>query len=128
MDKGKRDLIGSIEKVLSKEIDIHEENLKKCIIPEINVDFSGMDVLNSSNYIKCKDAVDEINTEISKIREIIYKKINQPYTPIIDFESNLIDKLEQYELFRTKLQQEIDIYNNAVNKIESLKKIFQQII
>ena len=31
-DQGKRDLIGSIEKVLSKEVDIHEENLIKCII------------------------------------------------------------------------------------------------
>src|SRR5699024_6324464 len=103
-DQGKRDLIGSIEKVLSKEVDIHEENLKKCIIQELNVDFSGMDVLGSPNYIKCKDIVEEINREIFKIREIILKKINHPYTPITDFESHLIDKLEQYEFFRTKLQ------------------------
>ena len=121
-DQGKRYLIGSIEKVLSKEVDIHEEKLKKCIIQELNVDFSGMDVLNSPNYIKCKDVVEEINKEIFKIREIILKKINHPYTPITDFESCLIDKLEQYELFRTKLQQEIENYNNAVKKIGTLKR------
>lgn len=121
-DQGKRDLIGSIEKVLSKEVDIHEENLKKCIIQEVNVDFSGMDVLNSPNYIKCKDIVEEINKEIFKIREIILKKINHPYTPITDFESDLNDKLEQFELVRTKLQQEIDTYNNAVKRIGTLKK------
>lgn len=119
-DQGKRDLISSIEKVLSKEVDIHENNLKKCIIPELNVDFSGMDVLNSRNYIKCKDVVEEINKEIFKIREIILKKINHPYTPITDFESDLIYKLEQYELVRTKLQQEIETYNNAVKRIEVL--------
>lgn len=121
-DQGKRELIGSIEKVLSKEVDIHEENLKKCIIQEVNVDFSGTDVLNSPNYIKCKDIVDEINKEIFKIREIILKKINHPYTPITDFESDLNDKLEQFELVRTKLQQEIDTYNNAVKRIGTLKK------
>lgn len=121
-NQGKRDLIGSIEKVLSKEVDIHEQNLKKCIIQELNVDFSGMDVLNSSNYIKCKDVVEEINREIFKIREIIIKKINHPYTPITDFKSDLIDKLEQYELVRTKLQNEIETYNNAVKKIETLKR------
>ncbi|MCM1288751.1 MAG: AAA family ATPase [Clostridium sp.] len=121
-DQGKRDLISSIEKVLSKEVDIHEKNLKKCIIPELSVDFSGMDVLNSPNYIKCKDVVEEINKEISKIREIILKKINHPYTPITDFENDLIYKLEQYELARTKLQQEIETYNNAVKRIGALKR------
>lgn len=121
-DQGKRDLIGSIEKVLSKEVDIHEGNLKKCIIQEVNVDFSGMDILNSPNYMKCKDVVEEINREIFKIREIILRKINHPYTPITDFDSCLIDKIEQYELFRIKLQQEIDTYNNAVKKIEELKR------
>ena len=88
----------------------------------MNVDFSGMAVLDSPNYIKCKDAVEEINKEIFKIREIILKKVNCPYTPIIDFESDLIDKLEQYELVRIKLQQEIEAYNNAVKRIETLKR------
>lgn len=121
-DQGKRDLIGSIEKVLSKEVDIHEGNLKKCIIQEVNVDFSGMDILNSPNYMKCKNGVEEINREIFKIREIILRKINHPYTPITDFDSCLIDKIEQYELFRIKLQQEIDTYNNAVKRIDELKR------
>lgn len=91
-------MIGSIEKVLSKEVDIQEKNLKKCFMQEVSVDFSGMAVLDSPNYIKCKNAVEEINKEIFKIREIILKKVNHPYTPIIDFESDQIDKLEQYEL------------------------------
>ena len=121
-DKGKRDLIGSIEKVLSKEVDIHEKNLKKCILQELNVDFSGMDALHSPNFIKCKDTLEEINKEILKIREIIYKKINHPYTPITDFESCLIDKIGQYEMFRTKLQLEIETYNNAVKEIEILRR------
>jgi len=121
-DQGKQDLISSIEKVLSKEVDIHKEKLNQCIIQEVNVDFSGMDVLESTNYIKCKDAVEEINKEISKIREIILKKANHPYTPITDFESNLNEKIEQFEIYRSKLQNEIETYNDAVKRIEILKK------
>lgn len=120
--QGKQDLITSIQKVLSKEVDIHEEKLSKCIIPEVSVDFSGMDVLNSENYIKCKDAVEALNREIFKIREIILKKINHPYTPITDFESELLDRLEEYEAARTKLQQEIEMYNEAVKRIGTLKR------
>ena len=120
-DQGKRNLIRSIEKVLSKEIDIHEDNLKKCIIHEVTVDFSGMDVLDSQYYIKCKDLVEEINKEIFRIREVILKKINHPYTPILDFECDLLEKLDKYEFIRIKLQQEIDTYNNAVKRIDTLK-------
>ncbi len=57
-----------------------------------------------------------------RYEKLSLKKINHPYTPITDFESDLNDKLEQYELVRTKLQQEIDTYNNAVKRIGTLKK------
>lgn len=66
--------------------------------------------------------MEEINKEIFKIREIIIKKINHPYTPITNFESDLIDKLERYEFTRVELQKEIENYNDAVKKIGILKK------
>lgn len=119
---GKKDLISSIEKVLSEEIDVHEQKLKNCIIPDVVVDFSGLDVLNSQNYRDCRDRVDEINKEIFKIREIICKKINHPYTPITEFDCDLTEKIEKFEISRVKLQQEIDSYNDAVKRISSLKR------
>ena len=121
-NKEKKYLLDSIEKVLSKEVDIHEENLKACIVQDVDVDFSGMDVLNSKNYTKCKNLVEEINKEIFKIKEIILKKINHPYTPIVDFESELIDKIGEYEIVRVELQKEIDDYNDAVKRIGMLKR------
>lgn len=118
----KQDLVSSIEKVLSKEIEIHEENLRKCTLQDVIVDLSGMEVLNSENYINCINAIESINTEIFKIREIILKKINHPYTPIKDFESDLDEKLLYYEMVRSKLQQEIEAYNDAVKRVETLKR------
>lgn len=121
-DLGKKDLISSIEKVLSKEIDIHEENLKKCILQEVKVDLSGMEVLNSEDYLKCLKVIEDINTEIFRIREIVLKKINHPYTPITDFESDLTGKLEKYEIVRSKLQQQIETYNDAIKRVGTLKR------
>lgn len=121
-DDVKQELIKSIEKVLSKEVDIHKINLSKCIIPEIGMDFSGLEVLKSDNCEKCRKAIEDINREILRIDEVISEKINLPYTPIENFKSELPEKLEQYEIVRGKLQQEIDTYNDAVKRIGTLKK------
>ena len=119
----KHSLICSIEKILSKEVDVHVEKLRGCLIKEVSVDFSGIDVINSENCSKCKKAVDRINDEIFKICEIVRKKIFHPYTPIIDFESNLGSYLNEYETVRRELQKEIDAYNDAVNKVARLKRL-----
>lgn len=117
----KQSLIKSIEKVLSKEIDIHENKLKQCIISEITVDLSDYDILNSKKHRECQKLIEEINHEIFKIREIVLKKIHHPYTPILDFSCDLIEKLERYEIARKQLQEEVDAYNNAAKRITSLK-------
>lgn len=118
----KKGLIESIERVLSKEFDEHQDRLRKSIILEVEADLNGYDALDSKVVLACRNKVEELNKEIFKIREIILKKINHPYTPITDFESELNDKLEEYEELRKKLQDEIDKYNEAVGKVGILEK------
>lgn len=118
----KKGLIESIERVLSKEFDEHQDKLEKSIIQEVEVDFNGYDVLDTKLVLACKTKIEEINKAIFQIREIILKKINHPYTPILDFETELSDRLEEYEELRKKLQNEIDKYNDAVGKVGILEK------
>lgn len=118
----KKGLIESIERVLSKELDEHQDKLEKSIIQEVEVDFNGYDVLDTKLVLACKTKIEEINKAIFQIREIILKKINHPYTPILDFETELSDRLEEYEELRKKLQNEIDKYNDAVGKVGILEK------
>ena len=119
-DDQKKDLVTSIEKVLSKIVDEHLEALRKCKIPEVNVDFSGLESLNSSYEIKCRATVEEINREIHKIEEAINKKIHHPYNPIMNFDSDLKYEIEKYESYRKELQQEIDDYNKAIKEKKTL--------
>lgn len=118
----KKGLIGSIEKVLSKEFDEHQEKLKKSILQTVEVDFNGYEVLDSKTVLNCKNKIEEINKEIFSIREVILEKYNHPYTPILDFETGLLDRLEEYEQLRKQLQDEIDNYNEAVGKIGTLER------
>lgn len=118
----KKGLIESIERVLSKEFDEHQDKLEKSIIQEVEVDFNGYDVLDTKLVLACKTKIEEINKAIFQIREIILKKINHPYTPILDFETELSDRLEEYEELRKRLQNEIDKYNDAVGKVGILEK------
>ena len=122
----KQNLISSIERVLSKEVDIHKNNLEEKYIKEVEVDFGGMESLGSNNYVKCKELVLDINKEISKINEKIAHKINYPYSPIADFHSNLNTLLEQYEIYRIKLQIEINEYNNAIKQTAKLKALLSK--
>lgn len=119
-DQHKRDLVVSIEKVLSKIVDEHIEALRKFKIQSISVDFSGLDALHSPFEIKCRDAVEEINREIYKIEEAINRKIHHPYDPIMNFECDLKAKIETYETFRKALQKEIDDYNKAIKEKKTL--------
>ncbi|WP_206282011.1 AAA family ATPase [Streptococcus sp. KCJ4932] len=118
----KKGLIESIERVLSKEFDEHQDKLEKSIIQEVEVDFNGYDVLDTKLVLACKTKIEEINKAIFRIREIILKKRNHPYTPILDFETELSDRLEEYEELRKKLQNEIDKYNDAVGMVEILEE------
>lgn len=118
----KKGLVESIEKVLSKEFDEHQGNLEKSIIQQIEVDFNGYEALDSKIILACKNKIEEINKEIFAIHEIILKKINHPYTPILDFKTELQDRLEEYEVLRKKLQDEIVKYNEAVEKVEILER------
>lgn len=125
-EEAKHNLISSIEKILSKDVDVHVKKLRECWIEPVSVDFSGMDVINSGNYLKCKKVVERINEEIHKITEAIKKKMYHPYTPIIAFESSLDSFLNEYETVRIELQKEIDEYNDVVNKITELKRLLSK--
>lgn len=120
--KEKTELIEGIEKVLSKEVDNHLEDLRNSIIAPIKVDFSAMEILNSKNQSKCEDLIDEINVEIANMGEAIRKKIHHPYDPIFDYSSRLSLLLNAYETCRKALQEDIDLYNDAVKKTETLKR------
>ena len=118
----KKGLVESIKKVLSKEVDLHKKSLERYLFNNVEVDFNGYEAIDSILVLACKNKIEEINKEIREIEIVILRKIKSPYEPIIDFKTELSDKLKEYEELRLKLQGEINTYNKAVEEKSSLEK------
>lgn len=78
----------SIQKVLSKVVEEHQKALGAYILQEIDLDFAPFSKL-SNNYGNCLNLVNLINEAIKKNNLIIQNKIDDPYTPCSNVESNL---------------------------------------
>lgn len=116
----KEELIGSIEKVLSKEVENHQKKLNSRIYEEINLDLIQYETLDS--YKKCSGLIDLINAAVLANNGLINEKIANPYEPIVVEETSvaelaiqLDDALEELELNRKS-------YNAEATKTDSIIK------
>lgn len=92
----KEDLVESVQKVLSKTVEEHQESLISSIAQEIVIDLSPFSKLES-NYETCLHTINQINEEIRINNSIIQTKIDDPYTPCnqtLCNISNLVSKLK----------------------------------
>lgn len=118
----KQGIIQSIEKVLNKDVENHKAELKTRVLPVLNISFSEFDVADRDMTEKCKQALTDINEEISKINKTIGEKINDPFTPITYFSSDLPVKTESLCLLITELEEIVKQYNSLFSNIPSLQR------
>lgn len=93
----KKNLVGSIQKVLNEIVKEHQQELHRFIIDEIRVDFSEYDKLGNKK-IKCEDIIEKINQVIRENNKKLQIKIDDPYTPIeteITTVASLLDELAE---------------------------------
>lgn len=122
----KHDLVKSIQKVLSKAVEEHQESLKGYILHEITVDFTPFFKL-SKNIQFCIDLVNQVNEAIVKNNLIIQSKIDDPYTPceqeveqISELLSQLKDALEDLESERLDYNSKITETKPIVDKLTEI--------
>lgn len=105
----KLDLIASIEKVLSKTVEEHQEELEGCVYEDAIIDISAFSMLSS--YNTCIALIDKINTEIQANNTLIQQKINNPYQPIEASNHNTAVAIKQLVKALKKLETEKTEYN-----------------
>ena len=117
-DEYKRELIKSIEKVLSKAAEEHSAALKKSSIQLISIDFSPFELADKATTDNCRKAVDAINAKIAECNKVVEQKIANLYTPIKDFTSELQKSVDALK----KQLSELDImkkeYNDRIGNIQ----------
>lgn len=126
----KQDLIRSIQKVLSKVVEEHQNELRKYIMQKIEIDFSPFSKLSEDVEV-CIQLLIQINEAIEKNNLIIQSKIDDPYTPCERKIESVSVLLLQLEEALEKLEFQRVAYNKKITDttpiIKKLTKINDEI-
>ncbi len=122
-------LTSLIQSILADAVKEHQEQLEGLILPELNIDLSGCEVLPS--FQVCYGLIEELNHKIRANNVLLNQKIDDPYTPLNDcineFSGTAIELNETLNL----LEAERADYNSRLNdtklKIDELHKINDEI-
>lgn len=125
----KESLVESIEKVLSKEVEDHQEALRFHVINQIIIDLNLYKELGG--YQTCVDLINKINAAIQGMNHNLGKKINNPYEPIFEKTASVKSQVTQLITALEDLEKARVEYNKAAKKtspiIEELNRINSEI-
>ncbi len=121
----KADLIGSIQKVLSEEVENHQSSLQALILPEIVMDLEPFQILPS--YRSCLDHIEAINRAIQSNNSLLQSKIDDPYNPIVEELSPLTEMISTLEESIKLLDGEKTTHNRSVTDARPIKAALTKI-
>lgn len=120
-DEYKKNLTNSIQKVLSKIVEEHQQALQKLIVTEVEVDLS-MFVKLGDKKNNCENIIECINQRLRDNNSKLQQKRNDPYTPI-EIEVSTVDTmLDSLNKALEELEEERLEFNKKVQATEPIKK------
>ena len=115
----KADLVMSIQQVLTKEVEMHQNELKRAMLPDLQLNLDSFYKLSSCEA--CLNLIVFINTQIKNNNMLLQEKYDYPYNPInkelipiVEPVNSLIDGLRQ-------LEKEREAYNTQVTDCSHIK-------
>lgn len=125
----KDELIASIEKILSKVVEDHKNELRSFLLQPIDMDFSAFTELKSSQ--KCIDSVTKANEIITTNNTIINSKIENPYFVPCEQIIELKKIIQELDELLVTVEDELKQYNEKIADtkplIQELKRINSEI-
>lgn len=125
-DAYKKSLFDSIQKILSKIVEQHQQELQKLIIEEVKINLSAYEKLGDKKTI-CEGLIEQINQLIRENNQKLQLKISDPYSPLETETTtvsvllgNLVDALKDLEKSRLE-------FNKNVQATAPIKKELNRI-
>lgn len=115
-------LIASIEKILSKVVENHKNELRSFLLQTIEMDLSAFIELKSSQ--KCIDSITKANEIITANNSIINSKISNPYSVPCEQIIELEKSINELDRLLEMLDDELKQYNK---KIADTKPLIQEL-
>lgn len=116
----KNDLVTSIQKVLSKEVEKHRQELRNLIVNKIEIDFSKITELNESRNLE--NIVKEVNKMLLDNNNKLQQKIDNPYSPIEIEDTRIKELYDQLRRSLIEIEKERNKYNEKIQNVEMIKE------
>ncbi len=124
-EKYKINLIESIKKVLSKEVEDHQDCLKSLILKECDIYLEPFKDLSS--YHTCIEKLNDFNDLINYNNNLLQSKIDNPYTPVTDELSSLTESVSALESCLRQIENERTNHNKDVADTKPIKQSLTRI-
>lgn len=118
----KRDLIESIRKILSKDVENHRQILRDKIWGEMCIELSYFEGLKG--YQICRDLVKQVDECIKSNNELLQHKIDNPYEPIQAKAATIQSLISQLSIALSNLERErVDHNKKAKSTAPIIKEL-----
>lgn len=111
-------LVSRIQQIMVDEVKLHQTQLKKQFIDELEIDLSVYTTLFSCQ--SCLDLISYLNMYIRANNELLQKKINNPYIPIAETLTEISKIAEKLNDALKKLENERIEHNEKATKTEPI--------
>lgn len=125
-DEYKKNIFDSIQKILSKIVEYHQQELRKLIVSEVKIDFAAYEKL-SNQKIVCEGLIEQINQSIRDNNQKLQLKIDDPYSPIETDTTSVSLLLENLADAMAKLEESRLEFNKSVQETAPIKKELSKI-
>lgn len=83
-DKYAEELVQSVEKILSKKVEEHQDKLSRARLSIFEVNLVAFSELSPEMIKECEKKIEVLNTSIEQVNELINQKIDNVYEPILN--------------------------------------------
>ena len=125
-DDYKKILFDSVQKILSKIVEQHQQELQKYIANEVKIDLSAYEKLNDKKSV-CENMIEQINRVIRENNQKLQSKITNPYSPIDIDETAVSALLGDLTEALIKLEESRLEFNKSVQATAPIKKELNKI-
>ncbi len=115
-------LLSCFDNVLNKDVEEHEEKLKKYKLDLIEMDLEVYNKLDNQIICEIRKKLDEFNKTIEIYNTYIDQKINNPFKPLEIENLGLSSKIKGINLKLESLEENRLDYNKSIGQIEEIKE------
>lgn len=114
------DLVQSIEKILNKKVEEHQDKLLKARLPNFEVQLVAFNEVSPEKVKECETKIEALNSSIVQVNELINRKIENVYEPITDEGFNLKNKYDECVVSLEELDKARNDFNEKVTDTKPL--------